>query len=161
MPNMQRIIDMIRTGAYPARQITPLIEQDASTLVEAVVTSRQPATVRGHVVDYVRAVYTGVAAILEREVRLRTTAALDAADATARYEAQRAEAIGLVRELLDGDFGECYPDDLTAEQWAAIDRAPVYVARALTRGHTVERALSDLAARDAQIEALKAKVAQS
>lgn len=155
MRNTQRIIGMIRTGEYPEAMILPLMQADASTVVERVVSSTGTATIRSHVVDYVREVYDAAAEIIRREVGLRAAAALDAADATARYEAQRAEAIGLVYDLIDS------PDDLTDEERAEVEKAPVFVARVMIGGHGFRHALRMLAERDAQIEALKAKAART
>jgi len=165
MRHVERIIGMIRTGAYPQAEIDRLITEEASTVVEQVVTSASPAGVRRHVVAYTRAVYAAAAAIVKREVELRTKAALDAADAVARRRGQHDEAVRLVRDLLDGHPGCesfrrgdcCTFDSLTDEQRAAIERAPIFVARVLVGGDSVTHALDLLARREEQVEALKAK----
>lgn len=170
MRNVERIVGMIRTGSYPEEQITPLIEQDASSMVERVVSSANPATVRRHMVEFARQVYAAAAETVRREVHLRTVAATDAADAVARYEGQHADAVELVEEILGYTPDGRTPDDdrLTPEQWADIQSAPVFIARVLLRDNNlppdvspVEHALELLAQRKARVAELVAKAARS
>lgn len=160
--NVARIIGMIRTGSYTEEQIRPLIEQDASAMVERIVTSANPTTVREYTVEFARGVYAAAAEVVTRETRLRTIAATDAADAVARYEGQHAEAVALVEEILTD---ASMPDGgLTTQQWDEIRTAPVFVARVLLRAVPpgvlpVEHALELLARHKARITEMTEKAA--
>lgn len=131
MGNVERIVGLLRTD--PQANVTSLIEDDASAMMERIMTSANPATQRRLVIEYATQVYTAAAEMMRREHSLRVTAALDAADANTRYEDLRNRGAATVAQFrserpeLTPD-GETW-DELSDERKAAISDNPVHELR--------------------------------
>lgn len=147
MDGTARIIGMIRTGAYAQPLIDKAIHDQVGPLVEKLTTTRDTAAIRAVVADYTREVYAAAADVVHREVSLRATAAVDAADSNARQRGQHAEALALARVVVGRRR-------LTARQNEALERAPIFFAQTLVEGGTPEEAVTAIAARDKRIGAM-------
>lgn len=122
-----RAIQLIRTN--PDADVTALIETDAAEMIERVISAvtmhaQTIGKMRRLMIEFVRGVYAAAAEVVTREHNLRVTAALDAADARARYDALNATLETLIVEVHDSIPGAKW-DEFDETKQADIRLDPV------------------------------------
>lgn len=120
--NTERIVHLLRTN--PDAEVETLIAEDASAMMERIVTAASPTTQRRHMIEYARQVHSSSAEIVTREHRLRISAALDAAEARAARDAANEQIVRMLAEIRtharDREWGA-----LSEEEQAGILADPV------------------------------------
>lgn len=133
-----RAIQMVRVD--PKADINALIAEDASEMVGRVLESAAISTKRRHMIEFVRGVYAAAAEVITREVRLRVTASLDAADSDARHNGLRTKLIEFVTEVHDGIPGDAWDEETRAR----VEADPVAYLRDILGYSTVMAATEEV-----------------